>query len=435
MNQLSLFGPVRLNQVTADEYELVKSLDGLTLDQTERHNKIHQIVYTTSLLVGSGIAPRSSSDVSFMNIPVFAHQGQRPRVPTYVKKDDTQLGLSLVIDKEATYLLLKGKSNYERKVGSQKSVAAALCIPADQTRPAYLVYQLVNRDELSLEAKEGLANEFSQQAQLAKEGICPQVLGVFDYTKNKKDGSKVEKRCAFVEAFDSDLKAFDALQMKLPDGSDPRPFALTQEQIIFIGKSIAEHLSVLHGKNRAHMDLGLENIGVSFDLANKKITKVLLCDFGLSLDVSHEVEIKYATYGHLLFTAPEFFRNDPNMDLKKCDIYALGVLLSMLITPESEARSPMEPAWIDLLTEIEIEAQNSHVLPKIYNDDGTPTEIIAQVLQEQEEYKNIVEESNAAINNGSNPEAIHELLIAIMLNPDPAKRPTAEEVVALCNTF
>lgn len=343
--------------------------------------------------------------------------------PSYIKKDGRHLALSVINTETAAYLLFKTHFGHKRAYGKDKRGTPALKVPHNRQEPPKMVYQLVNRDDL---APEALLDECQTQVKLAKAGICPAILESADYVKPCKNGLLANKRALFVEQFDSDLKAFDPGQIPEVAGEDPRPFALSNEQLLFIAQTVATHLDALHQQNCVYRDLCLENVGISFDRPRQLVTKVLLCDFGTLASLEDPDYKRLPTYGHLEFTAPEYFTSHQPIDEKACDMYALGILLAMLMQPEGEEFEAWEPAWIhDFITLLEESASYSDPLDR-YNFVITHDTCKA-VCTEQLQYVPL-----AAPTPEQDNKTFLQSLIGILLHPDPKQRPTAKEVIALC---
>jgi hypothetical protein len=98
-------------------------------------------------------------------------------LPALVKKVPHKCPLTLVVDKEATYILSGEKYDHDEARSRR-----AIRVPVAANEPASIVYQYVNKDGKSRE-------ELSKKKHFAQ----------FDYTKTKKDGTKVPKRMIFVE--------------------------------------------------------------------------------------------------------------------------------------------------------------------------------------------------------------------------------------------
>ena len=98
------------------------------------------------------------------------------------------------------------------------------------------------------------------------------------------------------------------------------PFTLLESNAIIL--EICDVLNYIHSRNYIHGDLKLENVLISEN------SNIILCDFGFS-QPSDAVAIN--CFGSEGYTAPEIFVGGL-IDLKKCDIFSLGVIYFVLVT-------------------------------------------------------------------------------------------------------
>jgi serine/threonine protein kinase len=108
--------------------------------------------------------------------------------------------------------------------------------------------------------------------------------------------------------------------------------------------NIAKGIKCMHDNDYAHLDIKPENIVIQpvslnkswgssssssrrkLQLPEKKIAKLI--DFGLSLEIrGHSTNVFNGTTG---YRAPELYGID-KVDLKKCDIYSLGVTIGICL--------------------------------------------------------------------------------------------------------
>ncbi|CAD8124449.1 unnamed protein product [Paramecium sonneborni] len=135
-----------------------------------------------------------------------------------------------------------------------------------------------------------------------------------------------------------ELMPFGSLYKVLLSG--PLPLAIANG----ITLQIAEALSYLHSKGITHGDLKLDNLLISLDF------KVKLCDFGFA-KINGSTPIPKATIsGSEGYTAPEIWHIP--QDLKKCDMFSLGVVYFIMVTghPPFESNNPStEDSWWKLI--------------------------------------------------------------------------------------
>merc|ERR1711972_8662 len=112
---------------------------------------------------------------------------------------------------------------------------------------------------------------------------------------------------------------------------DMKRYSLPRSEILLIVHQICWAIDHLHQLNIVHRDIKLENF-----LINKKTLQVVLIDFDLAQKVS-TVEPKFC--GSVNYVSPElvetyFFARSVTdcLDLKKCDVWALGVVIFTLVT-------------------------------------------------------------------------------------------------------
>jgi eukaryotic-like serine/threonine-protein kinase len=117
---------------------------------------------------------------------------------------------------------------------------------------------------------------------------------------------------------------------------------LSEAEAIRIIAQVAQGLHRAHKMNLVHRDIKPDNVMVMPDGTAK------LCDLGLVKEL--ETDLNLTRTGRGLgtphFMAPEQFRNAKNADLR-CDIYALGATLYMMVTGELPFKSsgPLD-AWM-----------------------------------------------------------------------------------------
>jgi serine/threonine protein kinase len=112
----------------------------------------------------------------------------------------------------------------------------------------------------------------------------------------------------------------------LPNGTlfkviEKGPLPLPVTKTIF--RQLATTLDYIHQKGIAHGDIKPENILISEDY------KIKICDFGFARVVSNNPQ--EAVGGSKGYTAPEIYKPLVE-DLRKCDIFSLGVVLFIMMT-------------------------------------------------------------------------------------------------------
>jgi serine/threonine protein kinase len=136
---------------------------------------------------------------------------------------------------------------------------------------------------------------------------------------------------------------------------------LSETEAIRIVAQVAQGLHRAHKVNLVHRDIKPDNVMVMPDGTAK------LCDLGLVKEL--ETDLNLTRTGRGLgtphFMAPEQFRNAKNADLR-CDIYALGATLYMMVTGELPFKSsgPLD-AW----------------MKKMHNDLTPPRKIVPSLSE------------------------------------------------------
>jgi serine/threonine protein kinase len=136
---------------------------------------------------------------------------------------------------------------------------------------------------------------------------------------------------------------------------------LSETEAIRIVAQVAQGLHRAHKMNLVHRDIKPDNVMVMPDGTAK------LCDMGLVKEL--EADLNLTRTGRGLgtphFMAPEQFRNAKNADLR-CDIYALGATLYMMVTGELPFKSsgPLD-AW----------------MKKMHNDLTPPRKIVPSLSE------------------------------------------------------
>ncbi len=126
---------------------------------------------------------------------------------------------------------------------------------------------------------------------------------------------------------------------------------LSEEELQLVAFSIASGLKDMHAQKIMHRDIKPKNILLVVDDASRKITKVKLCDYGLSRNVADCVGCRASTIlGTFDYFAPELYdlmqdteQEDAKYD-NKVDVWSYGVLLfytayakTVLVTPNKKA--------------------------------------------------------------------------------------------------
>ena len=136
---------------------------------------------------------------------------------------------------------------------------------------------------------------------------------------------------------------------------------LPEAEAIRIIAQVAQGLHRAHRMNLVHRDIKPDNVMVMPDGTAK------LCDLGLVKEL--ETDLNLTRTGRGLgtphFMAPEQFRNAKNADLR-CDIYALGATLYMMVTGELPFKSsgPLD-AW----------------MKKMHNDLTPPRQVVPSLSE------------------------------------------------------
>jgi serine/threonine protein kinase len=190
-----------------------------------------------------------------------------------------------------------------------------------------------------------LLRRFEQEFRAASLLDHPNIVRALDYADN---GSAPYLVMEFVEG--------ESLGQKIE-----RDGRMTESDSIRIIAQVAQGLHRAHKQGMIHRDVKPDNVMVTPDGQAK------LADLGLVKEV--EADLNLTRTGRGLgtphFMAPEQFRNAKKADVR-CDIYALGATLYMMVTGELPFRSngPLD-AW----------------MKKIHNELTPPREIVPELSE------------------------------------------------------
>jgi eukaryotic-like serine/threonine-protein kinase len=190
-----------------------------------------------------------------------------------------------------------------------------------------------------------LLKRFEQEFRAASLLDHPNIVRALDYADN---GSAPYLVMEFVEG--------ESLGQKIE-----RDGRMTESEAIRIVAQVAQGLHRAHKQGMIHRDVKPDNVMVTPDGQAK------LADLGLVKEV--EADLNLTRTGRGLgtphFMAPEQFRNAKHADVR-CDIYALGATLYMMVTGEMPFRSngPLD-AW----------------MKKIHNELTPPRQVVPDLTE------------------------------------------------------
>lgn len=189
-------------------------------------------------------------------------------------------------------------------------------------------------------------------------------------------------------------------------------FSVPQARAMF--HDVIHGLMHLHRNGIAHRDLSVENILFDEDRGH-----FVVIDLGMSLRLPRDAEGNFRKFlparaicGKYNYIAPEVWRQDDWFNPLSCDIWAAGVILFMVLT----ASAPMERAVVG--------DPHFHAVT-----EGRLLDVLIASFQNMDDFdEDMTYEQKVA---SLDP----ELLLAIdlaqkLLHPDPASRPSLEEILA-----
>lgn len=296
------------------------------------------------------------------------------------------------------------------EVSSQQVISRTHQEEGDDRPPHYVLWDTLSPTRLHGDARLLLAYPATQQAECLVAAPIPVVVKAV-----RKPGPLVRKKgtCDAVRelavmkevtkcSIPHSIHLLDSLQddsfvyMILPHlgGGDlfqrveaSGGVGLGEEQTKALFRPVIEALLALKQQCRlAHHDLSLENVMVDGEGAVK------LIDFGLSIK---EEGGKHMYSGKPGYVAPEVARRKRPIDVYAADIWSLGVCLYIALTGLPLYRKPFDKLFLQL-------------------ESGNITQIIAGDEKQHERYL-------------SSPA---KCMLTQMLQPEPSKRPTLEELLA-----
>jgi len=107
---------------------------------------------------------------------------------------------------------------------------------------------------------------------------------------------------------------------------------LKPESIRYVFNGMMSGVNYLHTQGKIVRDIKLDNVLISEDLSNVKIT-----DLQFIGDLSMIMAVKSPTWGSLRYAAPELVQNQATSATFQSDIYALGVCLYYMLKKETES--------------------------------------------------------------------------------------------------
>lgn len=177
---------------------------------------------------------------------------------------------------------------------------------------------------------------------------------------------------------------------------------LTYEDVLQIGRAVANALDYAHGKGAVHRDVKTANVMISDD------DRILLTDFGLILEVSKGT--RGEVFGSPHYIAPEQARNSAEA-VPQSDLYSLGVILyEMLVgslpfdddSPASLAlkhitEDPPSPSQVNPGLGPEIEAVLLKALKKLPEERYRTGEELMDTLEKAIQAQQIREDTNQSL--------------------------------------
>jgi len=99
---------------------------------------------------------------------------------------------------------------------------------------------------------------------------------------------------------------------------------ITEEHIVFICKQVLHGLVYLHDRNILHLDIKSDNLLVDEDY------RVLITDFGASVQLESQEDVFSQVRGTPYWIAPEVLAENPRFN-SKADVWSFGILVYELM--------------------------------------------------------------------------------------------------------
>lgn len=338
---------------------------------------------------------------------------------SYIKKETyfPKISRSMQFDhiQKAVHILLK--THYKQafvKKGTLKKATYVFTVPFDTHLKPILIVQTVNRHFSNISIEENIdgynltMHDATTHMELSSEpGIWP-CLGYFTYTKMIGKNLSIPKVMILTPVARGDLSIVRENKV-----------LVSTHQLISVTYQLAKGLASIHERGAYHGDLKDQN--ALFKLFLDGAILAGLIDFGTTFPIPHGEEplsypLDQGYYGSTFPTAPELFGDKKfTGDLVKVEIFAFGYMLYSLLFKK-------HPEWTPLVTKHSTEAIYAEVTEttkqqmreSVTRNIDKPKEVLEVMLQNRE----LSLEENLG------------LLIYTMMQTDPQKRPSAEEIAS-----
>ncbi len=298
-------------------------------------------------------------------------------------------------EKKVATVFLKTKGGLQEKKGTYWRGTRALRINM-VTESAQKCFQLVPHDEkaFSQTAKKMPFDErLTPEEYKALKGVFLERYDLFTYTKKKKGtGEEIEKQC----------KVYPYMPVSLVNIED-------NAKLLDHLHTLAKNLEVLHANGCVHWDVKLANI-VSDGSRSKMI------DFDHAFRFKRgESPYKQGTYGTRCFSAPEILENRVNEahGYPACDMYAFGLIVAYLFYGQY-------PTSVSSL--------------QFYREHPSE-ELLNTIISTQKGLAELANEARKEINTVCELDLFLEMVVALLLDPNPETRFTAKEVTAAIEEY
>lgn len=314
----------------------------------------------------------------------------------YFKKKETKLARSIEYCPEGPHIFIHLKTHGIDMIGRGKSKTVTYSIRYDSITPE-LVANCVIRDTPKASRKRSIANETYAAKHLNNlPGICK----TYAITHHAKpDGSKPQ--VSFIQKLYSGgtLKSYFDLHKTVPTAS-----------LILLTLDYLCGLKSIHAHDRYHGDLHLSNLMIDRDTPP---FRGVLIDFGRCMDCTEASLFLPVIQAVRQNNPPEVFSTRAkDIDPKAVDIYALGLCLYRIYFQQ-------EPEWARSKARFLSTASMNEQELAAFGDL-----LSSQITQ------SIAKHRQSAGSNDPFAE-----MIFMMIDPDPIKRGSIDEVYELCYSF
>lgn len=320
----------------------------------------------------------------------------------YLNHRLTHLPYSILVSPSAgTTLLFKSRQHADQvPVAREKKLKNAVHLPKDSQKPAFAALESTSHFQ---HVSTAIANESRLMRQMACSAILPSIITGEYVSKGRLEPQhhlimpKYNKTDVLTLIHDTDMELHPVDELRFM-------------------QTVVSGLLAIHSKNFVHGDIKTENI---FAHAGANGLEFALGD----LEFTHQVGPKNAprlyAYGTPALTAPEVFLAGP-IDEKAAEIWAAGKTCFEFFFPEAVGDYD---AFVDHLYKQNKISQIRPAHPKI----------VSQLQTRAQKFHGICEKEIAQLSRIPSFESMMKInwlrMIQHMMDFDPKKRPTAEELV------